>query len=102
VPPLGRDRRAYSDQAAKAQAVGRLVIDVTLPKWGVTMQEATLTNWLVDEGAPVAAGEPLAHFETDKVDVVLEAPAAGIVARRCVLEGEIVKVGGLVAMIDES
>ena len=77
-------------------------MDVTLPKWGVTMQQATLTRWLVAEGARLEAGQPIAEVETDKVDVALEAPAAGTLARRCVGEGDLVKVGELVAVIDEA
>lgn len=77
-------------------------MDVTLPKWGVTMQQATLTRWLVAEGEQVERGQPIAEIETDKVDVALEAPAAGTLATRCVVEGDLVKVGGLVAVIDEA
>jgi pyruvate dehydrogenase E2 component (dihydrolipoamide acetyltransferase) len=76
-------------------------MDVTLPKWGVTMQQATLTRWLVAEGAQVDTGQPIAEIETDKVDVALEAPVAGRVAQCCVGEGDTVKVGELVAVIDE-
>jgi pyruvate dehydrogenase E2 component (dihydrolipoamide acetyltransferase) len=76
-------------------------MEFTLPKWGVTMQQATLTRWLVDEGTKVEAGQPIAEIETDKVDVALEAPVAGTVAQRCVGEGQVVKVGELVAVIDE-
>jgi len=72
-----------------------------LPKWGVTMQQATLTRWLVDEGAELEVGQSIAEIETDKVDVALEAPVAGKLAQRCVAEGDIVKVGQLVALIDE-
>jgi pyruvate dehydrogenase E2 component (dihydrolipoamide acetyltransferase) len=76
-------------------------VEVTLPKWGVTMQQATLTRWLVAEGEQVEGGQPIAEIETDKVDVALEAPVAGRLAKRCATEGDIVKVGGLVAVIDE-
>jgi pyruvate/2-oxoglutarate dehydrogenase complex dihydrolipoamide acyltransferase (E2) component len=76
-------------------------VEVTLPKWGVTMQQATLTRWLVSEGARVEQGQPIAEIETDKVDVALEAPVAGALAKCCVAEGDVVKVGGLVAVIDE-
>jgi pyruvate dehydrogenase E2 component (dihydrolipoamide acetyltransferase) len=75
-------------------------MEVTLPKWGVTMQQATLTRWLVDEGAELAVGQPIAEIETDKVDVALEAPVAGKLRQRCVAEGDVVKVGQLVALID--
>lgn len=77
-------------------------MDVTLPKWGVTMQQATLTRWLVAEGEQVERGQPIAEIETDKVDVALEAPVTGTLATRCVVEGDLVKVGGLVAVIDEA
>lgn len=77
-------------------------MEVTLPKWGVTMQEATLVRWLVDEGAAVESGQALAEIETDKVDVALEAPSAGTLSRRCVAEGDVVKVGAVVAVIDEA
>jgi pyruvate/2-oxoglutarate dehydrogenase complex dihydrolipoamide acyltransferase (E2) component len=76
-------------------------MDVTLPKWGVTMQQATLTRWLVAEGAQLESGQPIAEIETDKVDVALEAPAAGTLAQCCVGEGDLVKVGQTVAVIDE-
>ena len=77
-------------------------MEVILPKWGVTMQQATLTRWLVAEGATVEGGQPIAEIETDKVDVALEAPVAGKLAKRCVAEGDVVAVGGLVALIDEA
>jgi pyruvate/2-oxoglutarate dehydrogenase complex dihydrolipoamide acyltransferase (E2) component len=76
-------------------------MDVILPKWGVTMQQATLTRWLVIEGTQVESGQPIAEIQTDKVDVALEAPVPGKLAARCVGEGELVKVGQLVAVIDE-
>lgn len=65
------------------------------------MQQATLARWLVDEGARVEMGQPIAEIETDKVDVALEAPASGTLTERHVAEGDLVKVGGLVAVIDE-
>ena len=77
-------------------------MDVTLPKWGVTMQQATLTRWLVAEGEQIQGGQPIAEIETDKVDVALEAPAAGTLVKHCAVEGDIVKVGGLVAVIEEA
>jgi pyruvate dehydrogenase E2 component (dihydrolipoyllysine-residue acetyltransferase) len=77
-------------------------MDVTLPKWGVTMQQATLTRWLADEGQRLESGQPIADIETDKVDVALESPTAGTLVRRCVAEGEVVKVGAIVAVIEEA
>ena len=42
-------------------------MDVVLPKWGVTMQEGTLAQWNVAEGAPVTEGDAIAEIVTDKV-----------------------------------
>lgn len=76
-------------------------MDVVMPKWGVTMQEATLTEWHVAEGDSVDQGQAMGHVETDKVDADLEAPAKGVVKELCVEEGTVVEVGALVAIIDE-
>ena len=76
-------------------------MDVVLPKWGVTMQEATIEEWLVVVGQVVAAGDPLVRIGTDKVDTEIEAPAAGVVAAISAAEGSVVPVGGTVAVIDE-
>ena len=75
------------------------MMDVVLPKWGVTMQEATLTSWHVKEGESVEQGQALADVETDKIDAEIEAPAAGVVAELKVEAGAVVKVGAVVAVL---
>jgi pyruvate dehydrogenase E2 component (dihydrolipoyllysine-residue acetyltransferase) len=75
-------------------------MDVVMPKWGMTMQEATIVRWLKGEGDEVVQGEPLVDVETDKVDVAIEAPAAGILVRQAAEEGAVVQVGELVAVIE--
>jgi pyruvate dehydrogenase E2 component (dihydrolipoamide acetyltransferase) len=76
-------------------------MDLTLPKWGVTMQEATVVRWLKDEGDSVVAGEPVLEVETDKVEAVVEAPVAGVLTRRAAAVGDVVAVGGLLGTIGE-
>jgi pyruvate/2-oxoglutarate dehydrogenase complex dihydrolipoamide acyltransferase (E2) component len=76
-------------------------MDVVLPKWGVTMQEATIEEWLVVVGQVVAAGDPLVRIGTDKVDTEVEAPAAGVVSAISVAPGAVVPVGTTLAVIDE-
>jgi pyruvate/2-oxoglutarate dehydrogenase complex dihydrolipoamide acyltransferase (E2) component len=75
-------------------------MDVVLPKWGVTMQEGTLTGWRVAEGSAVAQGEPIADIVTDKVEAELEAPIDGVLTRHCVDAGDVVAVGAVVATIE--
>lgn len=51
--------------------------DVLFPKIGFDMEEGTLTEWLVDDGAEVKEGEPLYVMESDKSTTEIEAPASG-------------------------
>ena len=41
---------------------------VTMPKWGLSMQEGTVVAWLVDEGVEVAAGDEIVEIETEIVE----------------------------------
>jgi pyruvate/2-oxoglutarate dehydrogenase complex dihydrolipoamide acyltransferase (E2) component len=56
------------------------LIDVTIPRWGMAMTEATLAALLVKVGDRVEAGTPLFELQTDKVMQEVPAPVAGIVA----------------------
>ncbi|WP_244172754.1 lipoyl domain-containing protein, partial [Streptomyces europaeiscabiei] len=54
-----------------------VAVEVLLPKIGLTMQEGTIDEWLVPTGGAVAEGDALLRLATDKVDVDVEAEAAG-------------------------
>lgn len=72
---------------------------VILSKWGLTMEEGTVTGWQKQEGDVVALDEVLADVETDKVNNELTAPCAGVLARILVAAGETVPVGTPLAII---
>jgi pyruvate/2-oxoglutarate dehydrogenase complex dihydrolipoamide acyltransferase (E2) component len=76
------------------------MIDVILPKWGATMQEGTLTTWLVGVGDTVHEGDAIAQIETEKVDTDLEAPANGVITEILVAAGATVPVGELLARME--
>lgn len=76
-------------------------MDVILPKWGMNMQDGTITEWLVAEGDEVTEGQVIANVEADKVDAEIEAPATGKVAEILVGVEETVDVGTVLARIDE-
>ena len=89
--------------ATGASTLGkRRIVDVAMPKWGMTMQEATIVRWLKSEGDAVQQGEPLVDVETDKVDVAIEAPVDGILTKRAADVGDVVPVGQTVAVIEPS
>lgn len=73
-----------------------------MPKWGVSMQKGTITEWYVAEGEAVEKGQSLAAIETDKVNADLEAPAAGWLRAQVVAAGEAADVGSVVAVIDNA
>ncbi|MCS7269490.1 MAG: 2-oxoglutarate dehydrogenase complex dihydrolipoyllysine-residue succinyltransferase [Gemmataceae bacterium] len=70
-----------------------------VPTVGESISEATLNRWLKPDGAWVQVDEPIAELGTDKATQELPAPATGRLSLR-VREGETVKVGSLIAVID--
>jgi pyruvate/2-oxoglutarate dehydrogenase complex dihydrolipoamide acyltransferase (E2) component len=74
-------------------------VDVVLPKWGMTMQEAVVGEWLVAVGDTVTEGQPLVTVESDKVDADVESPGAGVVAEILVETGETAEVGAVLARL---
>lgn len=76
-----------------------MATEIRIPKIGISMTEATLTEWLAEDGAPVEAGSPLYALEMDKSTNEVEAPASGTL--RVVGEiGEVYEVGALIATIE--
>jgi pyruvate dehydrogenase E2 component (dihydrolipoamide acetyltransferase) len=61
--------------------------------------EGTLAEWLVKDGDGVAAGAAIYVLETDKVQIEVEAPSAGVI-RLIGVEGEVYPVGELIATIE--
>src|SRR5256885_17107735 len=55
--------------------------ELVMPKWGLSMQEGLISRWLKEEGDAVAQGEPVLEVETEKMTNLVEAPAAGGLAR---------------------
>jgi pyruvate dehydrogenase E2 component (dihydrolipoamide acetyltransferase) len=75
-------------------------IELKMPALSPTMEEGTLTKWLVKEGDTVAAGDLLAEIETDKATMEFEAVDEGTIAKILVAEGtDEVKVGTVIALI---
>jgi len=75
--------------------------EVRIPKTGDAVEEGTLVEWLVEDGAHVERDSPLYLLETDKVEMQIDAPCAGTVTRIGVA-GEIYPVGEIIATIAEA
>ncbi len=76
-----------------------MAVEVTMPKFGLTMHEGTLQRFFKHPGETVSAGEPLYEVETEKVLYVVEAPAGGTLAAWLFPEGTVVECGRTVALI---
>ena len=72
---------------------------ITMPKWGLAMEEGQLARWAVDEGSVIAAGQEIMDIETTKIANVLESPVSGVLRRKVVAEGETVPVGALLGVV---
>jgi len=76
-----------------------MATDVEVPALGESITEGTLAQWLKKPGDAVAADEPIASLETDKV-VEVPSPVAGVLTEQMVNEGDTVAVGAVIARID--
>ena len=74
---------------------------VAMPKWGMTMTEGTVTQWLVDEGEKIKQGDEFLEIETTKITNVVEAEAGGTLRRCLCPAGSTVPVGTLLGVIIE-
>ncbi len=77
------------------------MVIVRVPRVGESVFEVELLRWLKHPGDAVALDEPLAELGTDKADIVLPSPAAGVLVTVNVAEGGKVAVGGELATIEE-
>jgi pyruvate/2-oxoglutarate dehydrogenase complex dihydrolipoamide acyltransferase (E2) component len=70
-----------------------------MPKLGLTMEEGTVTGWLVDDGQSVTTGQSICEIETEKVTEEIVAEADGVL-KHAVAVGETVAAGAVIGYID--
>jgi 2-oxoglutarate dehydrogenase E2 component (dihydrolipoamide succinyltransferase) len=73
-----------------------------VPELGESVIEATVGRWLKKEGDPVSVGEVVVELETDKVDLEVGAERAGVLAHIERKEGEDVKIGEVLGLIEDA
>jgi pyruvate/2-oxoglutarate dehydrogenase complex dihydrolipoamide acyltransferase (E2) component len=71
-----------------------------MPQPGVSVAEGTITAWRKQPGDEVAADEPIADIETDKIETEIPAPVGGRLKEILVEAGQTVDVGTVLATID--
>ena len=75
-------------------------MEIVVPKWGVTMDEAHLVTWLKKVGDLVAEDEPVAEMETDKADAEIVSQVSGRITELLVEEGAQVEAGQVIARVE--
>jgi 2-oxoglutarate dehydrogenase E2 component (dihydrolipoamide succinyltransferase) len=75
---------------------------IEVPALGESIVEGTIARWLKNEGDAVQKGDAIVELETDKINVEVPSPAAGVLVKRLKSDGDVVKVGETLGELDES
>jgi len=78
-----------------------MAFEIVVPDLGESIVEATIARWLKHAGDSVRMGEPVVVLETDKVDLEVGAGKDGVLSVITRGEGEDVKVGDAIGVIEE-
>src|SRR6267142_976052 len=73
--------------------------EIIMPKMGDAMTEGKVVKWYKKAGDVVKKGEPVLEIETDKVNLDLEAEQDGKLSEVVASEGQVVPVGGRLALL---
>jgi pyruvate dehydrogenase E2 component (dihydrolipoamide acetyltransferase) len=78
------------------------IFPITMPKWGIEMQQGTITEWHAVPGGALAKGAPLLDVETEKIVNSVEAPVAGTLRKIVAETGSTESVGALIAVFADA
>jgi pyruvate dehydrogenase E2 component (dihydrolipoamide acetyltransferase) len=70
-----------------------------MPKWGLSMTEGTVVQWLVEEGTELENSDEVVEVESEKINNAVESPVSGVLRRQVAQEGDEIPVGGLLGVI---
>ena len=74
---------------------------IIVPVLGESINEATVSKWLKNEGEEVKADEPIVELETDKVNLEVPSPVSGVLSEINSQNGTTVEVGALLGSVSE-
>lgn len=77
-------------------------MEVKLPELAEGVNEATISFWQKKVGDNVTEGEDLVEMVTDKAVFNLPAPTSGNLVKIIAQDGEVIKVGEVLAIIEAS
>jgi len=76
------------------------LLEFKMPDIGEGIAEGEILKWMVKVGDKVSEEQPLVEVMTDKVNVQIPSPRTGTVSKILAKEGEVVKVGQVIIVID--
>jgi pyruvate dehydrogenase E2 component (dihydrolipoamide acetyltransferase) len=76
--------------------------EIVMPRLSDSMEEGTILRWLKSPGDEVSLGEELVEIETDKANMVYEAPAGGTLVETLAAEGDTLPIGQVIARVGEA
>jgi len=75
---------------------------ILVPVLGESITEATVAKWLKNKGDDIKTDEPIVELETDKVNLEVPSAVSGILTQINAKDGDVVKVGAVLGLIDEN
>jgi len=76
--------------------------NIVVPELGESVVEARVARWLKKEGERVDVGDPIVELETEKIDLEVNAVRGGVITSIKHKEGDDVKIGEVLAVMDET
>jgi pyruvate dehydrogenase E2 component (dihydrolipoamide acetyltransferase) len=78
-----------------------MAVKVVMPQAGQDLETGVVKQWLKAEGDAVAKGEPIVQIETEKINLDVEAPAAGVLLRILVPNETEIAIFSTIAIIGQ-
>ena len=76
------------------------MVELKLPELAKGVEEAVVSLWHIKEGDSIKEGEDIVEMATDKAVFNVPSKASGVLKKIVVQEGDTVKVGGVLAIIE--